>query len=286
MDRIRLEPESTSAIRRVTNIVEVTVKTVQASEWRPVTGRLQQRDVQLTAQFEQVFKGRFEEHPSAVVALEIIQSAPRGARVFAVPGAWSGHELTPGARFVIFGIPLESPVRVELAATAVPDLLRAQRAGSPELSISATLAASASELEDWGYLFAQYLEARLPETFFRQFSDFETFLKTIEAPQLSAVARRIMLAAAYTKLMLFDPAPPLFINRLLATTARVLDAPYGVDLREGVLETYLPNLLGITGGLERKSAHDILAPLPAEREVIERFVTHANDAAVLAWMKS
>lgn len=283
MDRIRLEPESTSDILRATDIVEVTVETVETSEWRRVSGRLQQRDLVMTVRLVEIYKGSSQ--PDAIVPVRTVQSAPAIPRFFAVPGVWSNYEPAPGDNFVIFSV-ADEPIRVEPAATAAPDLKRVLRVGAPELSLGATIAASTSDLENWGFLFAQYLEARLPETFYLDLSGFRLLLKTIEDPRLFPVSRQILVAAAYTKLMLYDPAPPEFIAQLLATTARLLETPYGAPLSEAVLETYLPNLLGITGGLEPKRPSDVLGALPAERESIERFLTAVNSAPILAWMRS
>src|SRR3954469_8654293 len=285
MDRIALRPESTSHILRATHIVEVALETVQASEWRAVSARLEERDVHLTVKLVEIHKGTTAWQPGMVGPMQTVQSRPRIPREFALPGVWSNFELIPGARFAIFTVAGEQPFKVEPAETAVPDLRRAQRAGLPELSFGATIAASQNELADWGYLFAQYLEARLPETFYQQFGDFETCLRTVEDPRLSARARRMLMSATYTKLMLYDPAPPTFINRLLETTAVVLEAPYGAALRDAVLDTYVPNLLGITGGLERKRAADVLGAFPAARGRIEGFFARANAPSVLAWLR-
>jgi len=63
----------------------------------------------------------------------------------------------------------------------------------------------------------------------------------------------------------------------------VLEAPYGAELRDAVLDPYVPNLLGITGGLERKRAADVLGAFPAARGRIEGFL--ANVPSVLAWLR-
>jgi len=283
MDRLALRPESTSYILRATHIVEVALEMVQASEWQAVSPRLEHREVHLELKLVEIHKGTTRWQPGSVAPMEAVQSRARIPREFSLPGVWSRFELTPGARFVIFTVAGEPPFKVEAAETAVPDLRRAQRAGVPELSLGETIAASLGELQNWAYLFAQYLEARLPESFYQRFDDFEVYLQSVEDPRLSAMARRMLIAAAYTKLMLYDPAPPTFINRLLETTALVLEAPYGASLREAVLETYLPNLLGITGGLERKRAADVLGAFPAARGRIEGFL--ANVPSVLAWLR-
>ena len=283
-------------ILRATHIVQVSVYMFRASDWEPVSGRLQQRTMRLIVRLGEVYKGTITEEAGTSVPLEIVQSAPRIPRIFALPSIWSDHELEQGGEFVIFSVSsshtarevlAEPPAfRVERADLAVPDLIRAQRAGAPELSVGGTILASIDELENWGYLFAQYLEARLPETFFQEFPDFDVFLRTVEAPQLSPVARRMMMAAAYTKLMLYDPAPPRFINRLLAATARVLGAPYGENLRTAVLDTYLPNLLGLNGGLARKPAADILNAAPAQRDTIGMFLAGSSAPGIRAWLET
>jgi len=283
MDRIRLIPESTSDILRATDIVEVRIETATASEWRRVSSRLRQRDLELTVAVLEIYKGDSEPQPGAVAPVHTIQSAPAIPRFFALPGVWSNYEPAPGDLFVIFSI-AGTPIRVEPMSSAVPDVMRVLRVGAPELSIGATVAVSEGDLENWGFLFAQYLEARLPEVFDDSPGDFQSFLKAVEDQRLPVVVRSILLSAAYTKMMLYDPAPPAFIAELLATTARLLAAPEGAPLREPVLETYLPNLLGITGGLERKQPEDIFGALPAKRATIERFLSGLNIARISEWL--
>jgi hypothetical protein len=285
MAGIRYDPESTSDILRATHIVEVAVESAEVSEWRRVSGRLLQRDLELTLRLVEVFKGEPELEPGATFAMHAVQSAPAIPRFFKVPGVWSGYQPKPGDRFVVFWIGRE-PIRVVPSTAAAEDVRRAARAGVPELSIGATILASAAELEQWGFLFAQYLEARLPECFFDDYGSFDIYVGIVEDPRLSQAVRNVLMSAAYTKMMLYDPAPPVFVARLLAATARVLPTPQGANLREAVLSTYLPNLLGLNGGIEAPSGTDVLAAAGPTRDVIQTYLDGLASAPIAGWVRS
>jgi hypothetical protein len=288
---IRIDPNSSSELLRATHIGLVRLETVQPSEWQPA-GRIEQRRVLLTVTLLELYKGDLRERVGATVSLPVWQSRPAGLRIFAVPGVWSGYELESGARFVLFSVSSsqiaeevfveQSLFRVEPAATAVPDVLLALRGGVPEISVADHIARCNDEMPTWGYLFARYFEARMPEAFFNHFRDFDALMHAVEDPRLSATATRILLAAAYSKLMLYDPAPPIFLHRLLMATERVLQTSRGESLRAAVLETYLPNLLGITGGLTRKHASEVLA---YDRSEFEQFLREANEGELLSWVR-
>jgi hypothetical protein len=83
--------------------------------------------------------------------------------------------------------------------------------------------------------------------------------------------------------MLYDPAPRLFLKALLDSTRRLLQGPRGELFRRDVLDTFLPNLLGIAGGLKPKSASDVLGN---ERPQFEQFLRQFDAGAMLPWVAS
>jgi hypothetical protein len=293
---LRHDPESNAVILRATHIAHVTVEDIQFSGWTNVSGRIKQRGVRANVKLVEMYKGVVEQTPGAIVALRIVQSAPAINRWFAVPGAWSRHEIAAGAEFLIFSISgsndavevLAEPscFSVEPAPASLPDIRLALRSGTPAISLGMLVERCASESALWGHLFSQYLDARLPEVFYDRYQDFETFLSALEAPAISPVATRMLLPAAYAKLMLYDPAPPEFIGRLLLTTLRVLPGPHGSVLKDSVLGTYLPNLLGVRGGLERKEPSELFRASPVDRQRIEGFLTAFNAQPLLEWIRS
>ncbi len=288
---IRFDPNSSSELLRATHIGLVRIETAESSEWEPA-GRIEHRRVLLNVTLLELYKGELREGVGATVLLPLSQRRPAGLRIFAVPGVWSGYELESGALFVLFSVsPLTiaaevfaepSLFRVEPAATAVPDVLLALRGGVPEISLADLIARCNDEMPTWGYLLARYFDARMPEAFFNHFRDFDALMRAVEDPRLSPTATRILLPAAYARLMLYDPAPSVFLHRLLMATERVLQTLRGESLRTAVLETYLPNLLGMTGGLTRKHASEVLA---YDRTEFEQFLEEANAGELLAWVR-
>ena len=259
---IRLDPDSSSEILQSTHIALAILNSVSASAWKG-TGRIEEREASLTATIAEIFKGELRQPPVSTVNLHIRQYRPAGLRDFVVPGVWSRHELEPGAEFVLFSVSSSenagevfaeaSLLTVEPARIALSDVRLALGAGTPELSLESVIARAYEELPAWGFLFANYLDARMSEAFFDRFPDFAALLRAVEDPTLSGTATRILLSAVYTKLMLYDPAPRLFLKALLDSTRRLLQGPRGELFRRDVLDTFLPNLLGIAGGLRTQN---------------------------------
>lgn len=293
---IRYDPNTSSDILRSTHIVALTVLSANPLSWTEA-GRYRVRDVDMTVRLDRVLKGAAAEPEGSTVAVAVKQFEPAGDFIFAVPGAWSGQNLSVGQGFLAFSIAsdgddlarlLADPqcVRVFPAAEALPDVELTLMAGSPEMSLPRLLALTAERKSSYGALFAGYVAARLPELFFRELADFDAVMRQLEDPALSPVAREILLEDCYTKMIMLDPAPPRFVARLLAGTVRVLALPGTQALGRSIAQTYLPNLLGLEGAAVRKNADAVFQGDSQLRERAAAAFQAAGGAAVVEWLHS
>lgn len=293
---IRYDPNTSSDILRSTHIVALTILSASPGAWSE-TGRYRVRDVDMTVRLDRALKGAATESEGVVVAVEVKQFEPAGDFIFAVPGAWSGQNLSVGEGFLVFSIAFDGDdlthlladpqcIRVFPAADALPDVELALVAGSPEMSLPRLLALTANRKSSYGALFAGYVAARLPELFFREFADFDAVMRELEDPALSPVARDILFEDCYTKMIMLDPAPPQFVARLIAGTVRVLALPGTEGLGRNIAQTYLPNLLGLEGAAVRKNADAVFDGDSELRERAAAAFQAAGGAGVVEWIHS
>jgi hypothetical protein len=292
---IRYDPNTSSDILRSTHILAVAIQSASAGEWT-VSGRYRTRTVEMAVRLDRVLKGMAAEPEGATVAVEVRQFQPAGDFLFAVPGAWSNRSLAAGEAYLAFSIAsggtlgslLADPQcrRVFPSREALPDVELALLAGSPEISIPMLLARTADRKGLYGALFAGYLAARLPELMFRQLADFDRAMREFEDPAFSGVARSILFEDIYTKMIMLDPAPPQFVARLIEGTVRVLALPGNEGLGRSIARTYLPNLLGLEGAAERKSANAVFEGKPELRARAAAAFQSAGESGVVAWIRS
>jgi hypothetical protein len=296
---IPVKPESHSDILRATQILLVELMTAEIGAWQPVSPKLQERPAQVEFILERILKGALAEKPGDKVKAQIRQFGIIGSRIFAVPGPWSGRELTPGSRFVTFSSSglrataeaLEEPgcYKVANAEEALPDIELVLRIDAPGRPVADVLALSAGRMASYGALFSQYLVERLPEVLFKNFGAFDSVMRTVEDPKLAPVARYILVTNIYSLVLLMDPAPPDFITRLVGGTLRLLQMPHAAALHDPLLHTYLPNLLGLEGGAKPKPASEVLPRLDQRahaESVLQRYTGPGTTQTLLQWLKS
>ena len=297
---IRHEPESTSEIARAACIAAVTVESAVYGEWRPAPRRTAFADVAMGLRVDRVLKGGDSIAAGSLVNIVARVYEFRTTRITALPGAWSKLKPQPGVEAVLFAKDAKSvDPRAILAgdntflaapaATALPDVELALAAGMPALNLAALLADAAGGRARFGFLFARYVASRLKEFFYGNPAGFQAVLKEAENPETSDIFRRIVYMEAYQQLMSFDPAPPAFLIRLIWGSLRSITSGIGQSFAQPVLEVMLPNLLGLQGGLRRKSARELFAMAPAvlqqTSELVEGNPGLPGRERILQWLR-
>lgn len=297
---MQLDPESKSVILSANHILLLTVRSAIVGEWTSGESSVQERTVQAECSLDEVWKGDIPESMGKRIETNLHQWQPAGPRFFKVPGVWSGQSLEPGARFVVFcGAGASSlaewllePVcqQVETAEVALPDLELAALAGHPPLRLPELIARSFSRRASFDYLFAQYVSARLPELLYPRLDDFEPLTRLLEDPQLAQRARWILLTDLYSQFLLRDPAPITFVERLVASTFRILALPEGSTLRAPMIGTYIPNLVGLKGGAAPKPASQVFEGKTEDRRFATQVLATCSGVAgverIAQWLQS
>jgi hypothetical protein len=179
--------------------------------------------------------------------------------------------------------------KLEAAEAALPDLALASRTGKPPLPLAALIERTFAERDQFGYLFAQYLSARIAESLFHRQEDLDAVLRLIADPQLAERARWILLTDLYSQFLLLDPAPIGAVEQLLSATFRTLALPEAASLRSPMYSTYVPNLLGLEGGALKKSAREVYAGKPDELRAAEALLQSQQEqpgaTVVLDWIR-
>lgn len=295
---IRYEPTSFSTIARAQYIIAVRLVSVTASEWRPDEElALDKRDVAAKLSVERYWKG--EPEPAslpaegAVVELRFVQYAYRGPIRFKLPGVWSQVAMIEGERHFLFllAASLEEPYLflVTPQAIAEPDLALAELSGCPQIRLGELLQKAAPNTAQFGALFDEYVASRLKETFFAYPADYHLYFRIMESAIAPMQLRWIWLREAIAGLALHDPAPAVFVARTVFGCLQ-LAVDGGEDLRNAILKTYLPNLLGLQGGMQYKAAGDVFEGLPNVRQQSRNLLTEnpalPDRERLLQWLQA
>jgi hypothetical protein len=292
---IRYDPGSFSRIATSTHIVEVQLQEYAASEWRPDDQlALDKRDVSATVRVRRIWKGELAVPPNTVVPIQFTQYAYRNVIRFALPGPWSRHTLIPGAGYFLFSIGstidvLEEPQLffVETAEAAATDVELADRSGCPPTRLGVLLDETGAELPRFGALFAEYVASRIPEMFFDYPGDYHRLFQMMESAAASFQVRWIWLRETIGWISSMDPAPPLFLARTVFGCLRIA-AVAGNDMRQAILAVYLPNLLGLSGGLTPKRASEVFQGLASTRQQSRDLLADPglpNRGLLLEWLE-
>ncbi len=289
---IRFDPNTSSEILRSTHILELTILVSTMGDWTQA-GRYQARTVDMTIRLDRVLKGVVDQAAGATIPLRVRQFSPAGGFIISVPSAWSTQTLEPGA-YVAFCIAEGEHLpdvlddarckHLFLADQALPDAELVLIAGIPEMPLATLLGRTADRKASYGRLFAGYVAARLPEILFSNWTDFNSIMRVLEDPNLSNIAREILIVEMYVKMIMLEPAPPRFVARLIEGTIRIIALPGMEGVARDVLETYLPSLLGIERAAGPLESNAVFADNPALRAEAATAFKALGGPGILKWL--
>ena len=292
---VRVIPDSKSIVLRSTHILLIRILKLNPEAWRQDGSRT----LQLTANLDALLKGTVRERVNESFAASVSQKQKRTPFILPPTDCWSDQPLAVGSRVIVFSRSKDSS-----AAEMLPDPKCQKVVAADDFLNDVRLAVSA-ETERWNlltlldharpvapqlnYIFPEYLEARFPELHLEEPQNLEGTLRFLESPELSYRCRVMLLEEVTTYITMSNSASDADLDRLAITMFRLLSLPQAAELHDTLVETDLPNLLGLVGGGKKRSASQVFARHPSDRETAERAVNAYHGSApkqpLLGWFK-
>jgi hypothetical protein len=281
-----------------------------ATDWRPVgtvleRGRIvhvrvasakpgpqwgSDRCVALDLEVLGVFRG--EEATGEHVKLVIRQSMIEHVR--ARPGGawWIGEQtLEQGLEYVAFcpagplAISLRGSCGVTSAKPLLQDLRFVRDAEAAKLPLSTVLAQFKAECATASHVAPAYLWEKFGESAARDVAIYDAFATVVEEPSCSYTSRATLFNSFYSVSMA-ESAP--HIRRLVRAMFRLLDVVEAAGMHDNLIGTWLPNALGIVGGMKKWTAAEIFGGAPALRaaatKALAAYQGTADAKALRAWL--
>ncbi len=292
---IRQISDSRSLILRASHILHVRVDGVRAPEW----GTEPIRTADVTVEIVQVFKGEMQGGgQTAHFAVRQVRPQPDGPSLPATD-CWSRQPLLPGSEWVVFSKTqastlaeiLNDPACLRLvpADAGLIDVRIAAKLETELLSLPAIVPVVKPGADRLHELFVDYLAARFAELNLDTRENLDSVLDLVEAPRLPAITRTALLNAVRSYVESSQHTGDWNINRIAITMFRLLLLHEAQHLHENLIGTYLPNLLGLTGGSGKRSARAVFHDWPKDRASAQSALVDyrgpASTDALLAWLR-
>ncbi len=292
--------DSPSDILRAGGILWIRVQQADFGEALPDAGSTVTniRKVSLKVLVKGIFKGTFTDTGATAFTLEASQRIRKISRVFAMPGVWSNHELAPGAEFVVFtrgrGMTLRDALsegncdHIFSAKDALEDVKLAADIEKNSQNLEETLRLAAGEAPKLDFQFAEYLWERAGANCLKNPAAYERLIHFLESPGLTYGMRSTLIGRLSSSVEGNAFLPSGYGNRLALAFFRMLALPADSELPAQLLDTHLPNLVGMHGG-PAKPASEIFADHSADKTRAQEFLEHYRGTAdakpLLAWIR-
>jgi hypothetical protein len=289
--------DSRSYLLRATHVVLVRIEAAKAGNWAP-NERGVVRTVEVEARLEAIFKGKLGELPGNIVRAALVQFGTGTSRIAGVPGAWSHRRIEAGSRFVVISVTrsenaaevlLDPACQLALPAEdALVDVELAAQAEGQALDVWRTVELAAASAPRLGVLFPEYLWGRFGAAALVDGQRFEPIAKLLEQRSLAPGARATLVSTLVSAVTSPEPLPTGQVARLAISFFRLLAMPEAARLHDNLVGTYLPNLIGLAGGVELR-ASGVFHDRPADRGQAERALRAYKGsepaAPLLEWLK-
>ena len=247
------------------------VQSVGSGPWQ-TEARMRQRELNVQLRIERVLKGPALQ---GLVRASAVQFEPAGSRNLAVLGVWSGLELRPQTRWVLFlrgphrSSPRELPedeVRLVLPAVeAAADAAFVVAAMQRRLGLAQMVGKLPGPELNFGPVLADELLARAEPALATEPAGFAALARLLAQPTLPAAFRRQVYGGLVDALARREFAPDALAAELALTGLLLLAAPDATALAPTLRQNWLPALLGLGRGAARISPTTVFAKAPAER---------------------
>lgn len=264
-------------------IVHIRVMSEQLAPWEPEDGGMVRRSGRLAVQVVEILKGRPSASAGDSVELDIVERGSASGRVSDYYGIWAHVSTTPGTELVAFCDGASDDLREALtdehcdelvpAASVLPDLHLALGLEAEGRTPDALLAAAARHQTEGGAMFARYIWARTRNAVVGSADRFNALMQIAEDPRTRAEARETYLLSAYEDATFTDELPMAQRARLARSMFRTVLDPDAGDLREELVDTFIPNLVEAEAP-EPLSTSDVFGD---QADLAERVLADAAD---------
>ena len=296
-------PNNSSLIGQATHILLLRVESSQATAWREPPNTWMERDVDLWLTLEEVLEGHVRATTGARIRARVRQFENPSLVPQDPPGVWSGIGIDPDTRLLVFSIAAAPGEQADAAALIVepscrrvvpaepslPGVRLALRHRAGRLTLPDLLAEANRAASEIDYLFIEYLSTLLSDSSLSGKEAFERLMALLENPRLDLLNRSALLLAVLDAV----PTAPIYsayhINRLAIALLRLGASDPDDGMRHNILSVYFPNLVGLVGGADRRSAAEVFHDFPAERAKILAMLKQAGEPAaaqVIQWLEA
>jgi hypothetical protein len=294
----RVVPQSRSLIMRSTHILKIKIIDSSPSSWEKIPERaLQERTTSIDLMIIEQLKGELKIDEKEAVSIKVKQYEGINLWRIPIPGVWSEKALDAGTEYLLFcqslsadgdgtldatngsdekkskgNIHLPAEVFSEdntLSVLSVNDyefdvrlVVTAERKKS---SMQDLLEKAAGHPEELNHLFAEYTETRIGELIFQDIKVFGQWILLQESPDLELTTRVMLIEALLHELGLSDPGPIEYYRAAVISLFHVLRMPASKFIQANIVQSYLPNILGLNGGVSFKSSGQIFKGNPKEK---------------------
>lgn len=265
---IPFRAEAESEILRAASILRVRIESLQQGPWQQISPRFKQCELLLELRLQAVLKGGVDEEPGQGFSLRVQRTENASPRYSALPGVYSQFDLAAGMELIGFSRMLGGSAAVAMAEPACFSLAPAQQAAedvacadsAPDLQT--TLAELLSHLQGrragFGVYFASYLIDRVPEGFFGAGGDLDAVLDVLRAPELAPDTRYVLCDGLVERIVQYSPIDTSALQQCVNGLLRLLLLPEAAELHANLVQTWLPNLVGLEGSLQPHAAAELV----------------------------
>jgi len=273
-------------------IVHIRVVSEELGPWEPEEGGMQQRSGRLAVEVVEILKGRLSVVAGDLVALNVVERGSAGGRIADYYGIWAHVSTTPGSELVAFCDSASDDLRVALtdehcdelvpAELVLPDLRLAMTLDAENLTPDALLAEAARHRTEGGALFARYIWAKTRNAVVGSMDRFNALMQIAEDPRTRTEAQEAYLLAAYEDATFTEELAKAQRARLARSMFRTALEDDSAELREQLLDTFIPNLVEAEAP-ERLSASEVFTD---ETDLGERVRADATDPQTSTYSES
>lgn len=290
---IPIEPSSQSFILRATHILEIQMNTANPGEWSHHPSGYLERRVEIEVTLTNIFKGTVHAAVNDSARLTVIQLESHSPWRTAIPGVWSEKSLESGSHLVAFCISqsesvaelLKEPLCQQLrsASDASDDVLLALQVETERLGLEQVIDRAIQTAPTLNDVFMEYLWARWENAALQNPQDFNQVMEVFETPSLGYVARATLLNLVIGDVLSGQASVPV-TNRFAVALFRLLGVEEAAPLHDNIIDTYLPNLLGL-GTSNEHAAREVFREFSGDQQRVELMLSrHPGSTYLLDWL--